>query len=344
MSAIATPTATSVSDSVSSDTPVSLGGGSASGASSAASCDLATARVVPAAGLAGVPLRDWVTLTKPRIVVMVLVTTAVAATFAAAGQGSFAWGLLLHTLLGTGLVGASAGTMNQIWERRIDRRMRRTRGRPLPAGRVGARAASIYCAALGLGGTGYLAWFADWVPAAFGLATWLTYVLVYTPMKTRTQWNTTVGAVSGALPMMIGYTAAGGSAFDLQGWLLVAVLVAWQYPHFMAIAWMYRREYGAAGFQMTPVVEPTGRSAAAQSIAGTLALIASLVALVWLTVSGVWAVGLSLLMVASSLGLLRRSVLFAAVKDDASARRMMRSSLLQLPMAMIVLVLVTLVV
>ncbi|QEG43231.1 heme o synthase [Roseimaritima ulvae] len=283
---------------------------------------------------------DLVTLTKPRIVVMVLVTAAVAAV-AAAGR-SLDLVVLLHTLLGTALVGASAGTMNQIWEREIDCRMRRTRTRPLPAGRISTAAAVLYCAVLGISGTAYLAIFTGLVPAAFGLATWLTYVLIYTPMKTRTAWNTTVGAISGALPMMIGYTAAGGSVADPQGWLLVAVLVAWQYPHFMAIAWMYRHEYGQAGFLMTPVVEPSGRSAAAQSVAGALALLGVLVALVCLLDSGWSAAVLSSLMLLVSYGLIRDSIRFARQRDDASARRMMRASLLQLPAAMLVLVLAAL--
>ncbi len=285
-------------------------------------------------------LSDLVTLTKPRIVVMVLVTAAVAAV-AAAGRGLDLM-ILLHTLLGTALVGASAGTMNQIWEREIDCRMRRTSTRPLPAGRISTTAAALYCAALGVSGTVYLAIFAGLVPAAFGLATWLTYVLIYTPMKTRTAWNTTVGAISGALPMMIGYTAAGGSVADPRGWLLVAVLVAWQYPHFMAIAWMYRREYGAAGFLMTPVVEPSGRSAAAQAVAGALALVGLLVALVCMLASGWGAATLCGLMLLVSYGLVRDAFRFARQPGDAVARRMMLSSLLQLPAAMLVLVLAAL--
>ncbi|QDS96159.1 Protoheme IX farnesyltransferase 1 [Roseimaritima multifibrata] len=286
-------------------------------------------------------LRDLIVLTKPRIVIMVLVTTGVAAVVAAGWQLSPL--VLLHALLGTAAVGASAGTMNQIWERRLDCGMKRTRSRPLPAGRITLFWAVVYCGVLGITGTAYLSWFSGPAPAFFGIATWLTYVLIYTPMKTRTSWNTTVGAVSGALPMMIGYTAAGGDVLGIRGWLLVAVLVAWQYPHFMAIAWMYRREYGEAGFLMTPVVEPTGRSAAAQSVVGAFALLAVLVALVWMTASGWSAVGLSLLMVAVSFGLVRDSIRFAYLKTDASARRMMFASLLQLPSAMIVLVIAALV-
>jgi len=281
-----------------------------------------------------------ITLTKPRIVVMVLVTAAVAAVVAAGRNLDLV--VLLHTLLGTAMVGASAGTMNQIWERRIDCRMRRTRRRPLPDGRISTWAASLYCAALGVIGTSYLAWFAGPLPALFGVATWLTYVVIYTPMKTRTEWNTTVGAVSGALPMMIGYTAAGGGIADARGWLLVAVLVAWQYPHFMAIAWMYRREYGEAGFQMTPVVDPSGRNAAIQSVVGAIVLVGVLLAIIVLTTTGAAAWMLCGAMLLASQGLVRGSIRFAIEKEDTAARRMMHASLIQLPLAMAVLVLAAL--
>lgn len=284
---------------------------------------------------------DWVQLTKPRIVVMVLVTASVAAVVASGGDFSAA--LLINTLIGTGLVGASAGVMNQIWERQIDRRMPRTRQRPLPAGRVTTLAASVYCGLLGGVGTFYLWQAAGAIPAAWGVATWLTYVAVYTPLKTRTSLNTTVGAVSGALPMMIGYTAAGGGSADLVGWLLVAVLMIWQYPHFMAIAWMYRSEYGEAGFKMTPVVEPTGRSAAWQAVMGSFLLTGVLVVLTQLIVAGPLRWGFAAAMVLVTYSLIVASLRFARDRDTPSARRMMRISLLQLPAAMLVLVIAAMV-
>jgi protoheme IX farnesyltransferase len=227
---------------------------------------------------------------------------------------------------------------NQIWEREIDGRMARTSRRPLPTGRIGMPAAVAYCSLLGGAGTLYLWQTAGIVPAAWGVATWLTYVVIYTPLKTRTSFNTTVGAVSGALRMMIGYTAGGGGSGDLIGWLLVAVLMVWQYPHFMAIAWMYRREYGEAGFRMTPVVEPTGRSAAWQAVLGSVALLAVLIGLTLLLVSGPLRWGFAAAMVLTTFGLLTASLRFARDRDTPSARRMMRASLLQLPAAMLVLV------
>ncbi len=157
------------------------------------------------------------------------------------------------------------------------------------------------------------------------------YVLVYTPMKTRTAWNTTVGAVAGALPVLIGYTATGGSLTDWTGWLLVGVLVAWQYPHFMAIAWLYRRQYAEAGFCMTTTVEPTGRDAGLQSISGSVALILCGVTLCILPGQWLPACIASAGVIACTFPMLRASIRFSACPGDVPARRLLRSSLLVLP-------------
>ena len=170
-----------------------------------------------------------------------------------------------------------------------------------------------------------------WAPAMAGAATWLLYVLIYTPMKTRTAWNTTVGAVAGALPVLIGYTAMGGSLMAWTPWLLVAVLVTWQYPHFMSIAWMYRRQYAEAGFCMTTTVEPTGRSAGWQSIAGSIGLLFCAVALCWIPSGIIGAVLGSIAAFASGYPMLRASINFAADPNDVLARKLLRSSLLVLP-------------
>ena len=282
-------------------------------------------------------LRDFVQLTKPRIVVMILVTTIATAFI---GASALISGVQMFWLLvGTALVAASAGAANQVWERNIDARMTRTAKRPLPSHRLGTTSAAIYTLMLGVIGTAILAGIFGAAPAAFGLATWLLYVLVYTPMKTRTSWNTTVGAVAGALPVLIGYTATGGSLFAATPWLLVGVMVAWQYPHFMAIAWMYRRQYAEAGFHMTTTVEPTGRSAGRQSILGSIAVIGCGVALS-VGFAG-WLSGLvgSIAVVAATYPMLRASLRFASNPDDITARKLLRSSLLVLP---IVLLIVTL--
>lgn len=272
---------------------------------------------------------DLVQLTKPRIVVMILVTTVSTALIAAGGPVSFSALFLL--LLGTGMVAGSAGGANQIWERVIDRNMARTASRPLPSARMSTGVATAFTASLGTLGLAILLMRFGVAPAGVGLATWLLYVFLYTPMKTRTSWNTTVGAVAGALPMLIGYTALGGSLASVTGWLLFGVLAAWQYPHFMAIAWLYRRQYAEAGFCMSTTVEPTGLSAAVQSIVGSLAVIACGVALCVLSPGVVPAALGSIAVLAATVPMLKASVRFAIRRDDVTARRLLRSSLLVLP-------------
>jgi protoheme IX farnesyltransferase len=163
------------------------------------------------------------------------------------------------------------------------------------------------------------------------VVTWLSYVLVYTPMKTRTSWNTTVGAVAGALPVLIGYTAVGGSLADWTPWLLFGVLVAWQYPHFMAIAWLYRRQYAEAGFCMSTTVDPSGRSASVQSVVGSISLIVCGVVLCWIPAGWVSAVVAVAAVIASGTPMLLASIRFAVQPIDPHARKLLRSSLLVLP-------------
>jgi heme o synthase len=279
---------------------------------------------------------DFVELTKPRIVTMILIVTAMSALVAAGSELDFV--LLTHLMLGTAMVAASAGVLNQWLERELDGRMARTRFRPLPDQRVSSWASVVFGLMLISLGTPYLAVTTGWVPAMLGLLTWALYIGVYTPMKTRTEWNTTVGAIAGALPMLMGYTAAGGSLWDAQGWLLFAVLVFWQFPHFMAIAWMYRYDYGAAGLKMTPVVEPTGRRAGMQAIIGSLLLVATMVGFVMM---GSWGWLLAVAAVAVTMKFIVASFRFAKQPDDLTARRLLRASILQLPAAMLVLVLST---
>lgn len=278
---------------------------------------------------ARVLIADLVQLTKPRIVVMILVTTVATAMIAAGGPVSL--GAMILLLLGTGMVAGSAGGANQIWERSIDRNMPRTAVRPLPSARMSTGLATAFTASMGTLGLAILLIRFGITPAGVGLATWLLYVFLYTPMKTRTSWNTTVGAIAGALPMLIGFTALGGSLASWTGWLLFGVLAAWQYPHFMAIAWLYRRQYEAAGFRMTTTVEPTGISAAAQSIIGSLAVIGCGVGLCFISPGMVPAIVGSVAVLAATVPMLKASLRFARSRDDVTARRLLRSSLLVLP-------------
>lgn len=297
--------------------------------------------------------RDLIELSKPRIVTMILVTTLASAWIAASTspQGvSLAALQWLGLLLGTALVAGSAGAANQVWERRIDRLMPRTASRPIPAGRVGTVIGVLATAVSGLTGVALLGWMFSTAestaaevltgPAGVAAATWLVYVLVYTPMKTRTAWNTTVGAIAGALPIFIGYRAAGGQWSELGGWMTFGILAAWQYPHFMAIAWLYRRQYAEAGFKMTTTVDPSGRQAAWQSILGALGLIAcGLVLCVAPASVPVWSAAsvlTSVLVIAAGWPMVAAGWRFASSPTDQTARRMLRWSLVVLPVVLLV--------
>jgi protoheme IX farnesyltransferase len=289
------------------------------------------AATVPVAAQRGW-LSDVIELTKPRIAVMVAVSAAMTMVIAA-GRIDDPW-KVWHVALGTALVAGSAGAINQYFERRIDSHMPRTRRRPLPAERLSA-ATGLGVALLALGlGSFYLGWFVGRQPLYLSWLTWLLYAFIYTPMKRWTAWNTTVGAVSGALPMLMGWTAGGGSLTDPVGWLLFGVMFLWQYPHFMALAWLYRHQYDAAGLRMSSVVEPTGGSTARQAIVGALTLlVAGGLTARLLDSNWIWPA----LAVIVSVPLLHRAWQFGRVRDEQTARRLLRSSLLQLPVLLIVL-------
>jgi heme o synthase len=274
-------------------------------------------------------LTDISRLVRPRIAVMVLATVAAAAWLTA---GRPAEPLrLLWVLAGTALVAASSSIANQILERRTDRLMKRTASRPLVAGRLAVSAAWWLTAVTLVVGAAACWLAAGWEPAAAAVATWLLYVLVYTPLKRITPLNTAVGAVAGALPVAIGWLAADGpnrlAAGDARGALavgaLATVLYLWQFPHFMAIAWIYRAQYAAAGARMLTVVDPTGLRAAGQALAAALALMPA--ALVLAVPSGSVRMFLSAA-VAAGVYLLA-TVNFAVRRDDAAARFLLLSSL-----------------
>jgi len=271
-------------------------------------------------------LGDYVELTKPRIVTLELVTVIVAAHLASP-SGMNRW-VLLHAVVGAGLVAASAGALNQWWEQATDARMPRTAKRPLPAGRLSSRQVIVFGFATLIVGTIELALGVNLSTTSIALATWIIYVLAYTPLKTRSPLNTAVGALSGALPILIGWTAA-GAPIDIRAIALVAVMFLWQFPHFMAIAWLYRADYARAGQQMLTVVDPTGLRAGAQALVGALALVpVSLVPALSPQAGSpaiycLWAVVLgSIQVVAAAQFLLHR--------DNTTARRLLRASLVYL--------------
>lgn len=297
---------------------------------SATAAEMATAASIPKPFV-----RDLIELTKPRIVTMILVTTVATAMIGAGGWVSPV--ALVWLLLGTAMVAGSAGAANQVWERVIDRNMTRTASRPLPGQRMTTTTATTFTLVIGVLGTVILWNRFGSTPALAGVATWMLYVLVYTPMKTRTSLNTTVGAVAGALPVLIGYTACGGELTDACGWLLVGVLGAWQYPHFMAIAWLYRRQYDEAGFKMSTTVEPTGISAGIQAVIGSLAVIGCGTTLCFLPGQSWFAYVAAVIVVAAVFPMLRASVRFLGKRDDFNGRKLLLSSLWVLPAVLMVI-------
>ena len=215
-------------------------------------------------------MTDYIQLTKPRITWLILMSTAVGYFFGARNAWSF-WSIL-HTILGTALIASGTAALNQWYEREADRKMRRTADRPIPSGRLSAKRALIFGILLSALGFLELALGVNWLSGLLGLFTLLSYLFLYTPLKQRTPLSTLVGAFPGAMPPMIGYAAASG-VLDTQAWTLFAILFLWQFPHFLAIAWMYREDYQRAGIRMLPVVEPSGEGTAWQIVLYSLALI-----------------------------------------------------------------------
>ena len=224
-------------------------------------------------------IRDYIDLTKPRITWLILMSTAIGYFFGlpkAHGWIEFLTQIplfgLLHTIIGTGLIASGTAALNQWYEREADRKMRRTADRPLPAGRLDSRRALAFGIALSIAGFAELWLGVNLLCAAIGLFTLASYLFLYTPMKTRTWWSTTVGAIPGAMPPVIGFAAAAGT-LNREAAVLGAILFLWQFPHFYAIAWMYKDDYARAGIRMLPVVEPDGRSTARQIVLYGIALI-----------------------------------------------------------------------
>jgi heme o synthase len=209
--------------------------------------------------------RRWayVVLTKPDVTFLVVITTV--AGFYLGSPGRLDWFLLLHTLCGTMLVAGGTAALNQYVERDMDSLMRRTASRPLPAGQLQPLEVLVFGLGAILSGSLWLALVVNRLAALIALATYLLYLGAYTPLKKRTPLATAVGAFPGALPPLIGWAAATGS-ISLGGWILFAILFFWQFPHFMAIAWMYREDYARAGIKMLPVVDPKGDATFAQII------------------------------------------------------------------------------
>lgn len=284
-------------------------------------------------------LSDYVELTKPRIVALELVaivaTLHIATGYGAPGS-SWSLSVLLSVAAGTCLVAGSANTLNQWIERERDAVMPRTMGRPLPSGRLTPDQALFFGVTTLAMGTSLLAMFAGWMPALVGLATWVAYVAVYTPMKPATWLNTAVGAVSGAMPLWIGWTAGGGSLLDPLGLAIVGVMYVWQFPHFMAIAWLCRDDYAKAGYQMSTTLDPSGKWAGLQAVVGSAVLLPLSLVPVFLSTNlnaGGYAIALGL----AGVYLLVASGRFLAERNNQTAKKLMRASLIYVPVWLLAL-------
>ena len=292
----------------------------------AASISLPSAR--RSSGLLG----DYVALTKPRLNFLVVATSA--AGYYLGGPGSADVMAMTQAVAGTALVAGGAAALNQLYERDTDALMRRTRLRPLPDGRVAPADARIFGIALSVAGLVLLAARTNWLATGLALATILVYLIVYTPMKRRTSLATLVGAVPGALPVLIGWTASHGS-IALGGATLFAIVFLWQIPHFMAIAWLYRDDYGKAGFPMLPVIDPQGRRAGRQAVLYAAALVpVSLVP----TFAGISGTAYFVSALVLGVALLVLAVRFAATRSDGSARALFLGSITYLPLLWTVMI------
>lgn len=269
---------------------------------------------------------DFLTLTKPRLNLLVLFTT-LAGLYLATPEG-VAPTVLAHTLVGTALVAGGAAALNQVWERDTDGLMRRTRMRPLPDGRLQPGESTGFGVLLSVAGVGDLAFGVNIVAAAVAALTLASYLLVYTPLKRRTWLSTLIGAFPGALPPVIGWAAATGS-ISPAAVSLFGIVFLWQMPHFFAIAWLYREDYARAGIPLLPVVAPDGRSTGRQALLYAAALIP-----VSVTPAVLGLAGMPYVVAALALGLvlLALSAQFARELTTQAARRLFLGSIVYLPL------------
>jgi len=287
---------------------------------------------VPIVGRWTGQIGDYIELTKPRLNVLVVATSAAGYYLGTSSTPRLL--AMVQAVCGTALVAGGAAVLNQVYERDTDALMRRTRTRPLPDGRIAVGDARLFGLALALGGLILLGVAANLLAALLALITLVTYLIVYTPMKRRSAAATLVGAIPGALPPLIGWTAASGG-LSLGGWSLFAIVFLWQIPHFMAIAWLFRDDYGKAGFPMLPVIEPDGVRTGRQALLYAACLVPVSLLPSLAGTSGVvylWsALGLGLALA----GLAAR---FAAHRTEGAARALFFGSIVYLPLIWAVMV------
>ncbi|MEK7857213.1 MAG: heme o synthase [Acidobacteriota bacterium] len=268
----------------------------------------------------------FVELTKPRIAFMLVVTSA--AGFFLGTKGAFDFPVFANAMIGIALLAFGVATLNQYIERSTDKLMDRTAKRPLPTGRIQPTEALIFGVVQCVVSELYLYFLVNPLTAFLGLTVIVGYVFLYTPLKTRTTASTAIGAIPGAMPPLMGWTAA-ANEISLGAWALFTMLFLWQFPHFLAIAWMYREEYAKAGIKMLPVVEPSGRITARQIVLFAIMLVPVSLAPFFLNFAGpIFLVGASLL----GLWFLFESIQTARIRTVEQARRLMMVSVLYLPL------------
>src|SRR5262245_54442237 len=271
-------------------------------------------------------LAAYVDLAKPRITFLVVLSAL--AGFALGSPSSIDWVRLLHTAVGVALLSGAINALNQYWERDLDALMRRTKLRPLPAGKLAARNALVFGVTVSLFAEIYLAWFINPLTAFWGFIALASYLFLYTPLKTRTHWCTFIGAFPGALPPLLGWAAARNEV-GVEAAALFGIMFLWQFPHFHAIAMMCREDYARAGIRMLPVIEPDGTSTARQIVGYTIALAPVSLLPTFLHISG-------LIYLAGALVLgawfLYASVAAARQPTPEQSRRLLRVSVIYLPL------------
>lgn len=273
----------------------------------------------------------WSALVKARLSTLVLLTTAVGFAVAPLPAGvAFPWERFAWTCLGTALAAAAAAMLNQLFEIRRDARMTRTAGRPLPSGHARPTTVFVVAALAAYGGFALLAGMVNLLAASLALGNVLVYVLLYTPLKPRTTFNTLIGAVTGAVPPVIGWAGAVGRV-DTGAWALFAILFVWQIPHFLALAWMYREDYARGGFAMLPSVDLDGNATGQACLLSSLLLVpVGLLA----TLTGVAGYAYAGVAVVLGLAMAWLAWRFMARREHSAARRLFLASLLYLPLLM----------
>ncbi len=272
-------------------------------------------------------------LAKVRLNALVVVTAGVG--FIVATNATPDWARLLWTLIATGASAASASILNQLIESPRDARMARTEHRPLATGQFSRHLAFVGALALAYVGWALLLWSSGWIPATLATANIALYALVYTPLKPITSMNTIVGAVCGAIPPMVGWTAATGS-FAPGAWILGGILFVWQLPHFMALAWMYRDDYKRGGFVMLPAVDPQGQVTAQTMVLTSLTLVPIALLATMYGIAGWWFAGVSIVL---GVWMTVESFRFLILRTDAAARRAFFASIIYLPLLLLALTL-----